>query len=129
MEDYGPQTASPLQIPRRPSNFGQMIPVQRLHHFPQPLMAIILLIPHILMILHLPLFIQRQTHKTVYRFGEMRDARGVFLFHFEDDFICGVLGGGGGGDDFGGEGAGGGHDFGYACVEGRRSVWVIWRRC
>ena len=48
----------------------------------------------------------------------MSDAGGVFLFHFEDDFVCGVFGGGGGGDDLGGEGAGGGHYFWYACGRG-----------
>ena len=74
-------------------------------------MAIILVVPHILVIFHLFVLIERQRHETIDGFGEVHDARGVFLFHFEDDFV----GVGGRGDDFGGEGAGGRHYFGDAC--------------
>jgi len=88
-----------------------MIPVQRFHHLPQPLVAVILVIPHILVVFDLALLIERQSHKTIYRLCEMHEPRCVFLFHFEDDL---VWVGGGVGDDFGGEGAGGGHYFGDA---------------
>ena len=74
-------------------------------------MAIILLVPHILVVLYLPAVVQRQRDEAVDGFGGVQHARGVFLALLVDD------GGGAVGDDFGGEGAGGGHYFGDACFK------------
>lgn len=91
-----------------------MIPIQSLHNLAQTLMTVVLLIPHVLMIFHLLLLIERQRHKTVDRFREMHESWCVFLFHLERNLRVGV------GDNLRGEGFGGCHDFWYACVHDKQ---------
>ena len=85
-----------------------MISVQRLQYLPQPLMAIVLLVPHILVILDFSVLIQRQRDEAVDGFARVQHTRGVFLLLLVDDLR------GRGFDDLGHEGFGGGHDFGDA---------------
>jgi len=64
-----------------------MITIQRLHDLAQPLVRVILLIPHILVILDLALIIQRQSNERVDRFRSTEDLWRVRLLQLEDDVI------------------------------------------
>ena len=65
-----PHTLLPLQTLLWPCNRRQLIPIQRLHQLPQPFVAIILLIPHVLVIFHLPLPVECEGDEAVDGFGE-----------------------------------------------------------
>ena len=95
------------QISRWSRNIRQLISIKRFHNLTQPLMTLILMIPLILMILHLPLLIQRQSHKAVDRLAIMHYPRRVLLSQFKGNLRWGD------GDDFGGKRFGGNHYFGY----------------
>ena len=62
-------------------HFRQMISIQRFHQLPHSFMAIILLVPHILVISHFSLLIKGECHEAVDGFGEggRRELRGVML--------------------------------------------------
>ena len=71
-------------------------------------MAVILVIPHVLVVFHLPFLIECQRHEAVDRFFEMGYPWGVLLLHFENELGTGAR------DDLGSQGFGGYHDFRYA---------------
>lgn len=75
-----------------------MIPIQSLHNLAQSSMAVVLLIPHVLMIFHLTMLIERQCDKAIDRFREMHESWCVFLLHLERNLRVGV------GDNLRGEG-------------------------
>lgn len=85
-----------------------MIPVERLQYLPQAFVAVVLLVPHVLVILDFSILIQSQDDQTVDRFAGVQDARRVFLLLLVDDL------GGRGFEDLGLEGFGRSHDFGKA---------------
>lgn len=66
-----------LVIPR------QRIPIQRLKRLSKPFMAIVLLIPHILMINDFILPIQCQTNQTIHSFAFREEFGRVFLLQLE----------------------------------------------
>lgn len=77
--------AQKSQILRRPRNLGQMIAIQILQYFPQPLVTVILLIPLILMIYDLSLLVERQGDQTVDLLTKVEEARRIFLALLVDD--------------------------------------------
>lgn len=128
---YVSSTDTPLTLPPKPSSKAlksqlsgrsrdlcQMIPVQRLHYLPQPLMAVIFVVPHILVILNSLVLVQSQAHEAIDWFGKVQQAWGVFLPQLEDEL------GGCVGDDFGRDGARGGHYFGYPWIS-LESMWLV----
>ena len=70
-------------------------------------MAVVLIVPHVLVVYNLAFPIQRQRHQTVDRLRKMCYARSVLLLHLEDELRISA------GDDLGGKGLGGSHDFRY----------------
>jgi hypothetical protein len=94
-----------------------MIPVQRLHDFPQPLMTVVLLVPHVLVIAHFARFIQRQRNQGVYFLWDGCRLRGVFLLKFEYDLVR--LGG----YNLGLDGARLGHNLWNSCLTSVMDVW------
>ena len=75
----------PLQPLGRSGDLGQMIAIQRLQQLAQALMAIILLIPHVLMIPHLALLVQRERDERVHRLRHSQHPWRVFLLLLVDD--------------------------------------------
>lgn len=73
-------------------------------------MAVVLLIPHVLVVFHLPLLIECQCDETIHRFRKVYHARCVFLLHLERKLRVSV------GDDLCGQGFRRGHDLRYACI-------------
>ena len=80
----------PSKIPWRPRNLRQLISVQRLHDLAQALMTVVLVVPHVLMVFHLPGLIQSQRHKAVDRLREMNYPWGILLLHFENELGIGA---------------------------------------
>lgn len=68
---------------RRLRDPSQLIAIQRLHHLTQAFVTVIIVVPHLLVVLHLFLVIERQTHETIYTFGEMDYPRRVLSLHLE----------------------------------------------
>lgn len=66
-----------------------MIPIHLLHPVTHPLMTIILLVPHILMILHLPplfpLRLQTQRDQRIHRLPRWQAPRRILLFLLIND--------------------------------------------
>lgn len=72
-----------LESIRWSRNLGQLIAVECLHDLPQSLMAVILMVPHILVVLHLSFIVKRQGYETVDGLREFRYFWGVLLLHLE----------------------------------------------
>jgi hypothetical protein len=87
-----------------------VIPVQRLEYLPQSFVAVILLIPHVLVILDFSVSIQCQRDEGVDLLGDGHGLWGVFLLQFENDGL------GLGFDNLGFDCLSLGHDHGYSCI-------------
>jgi len=96
-----------------------LISIQRLHDLAQPLMRVVLLIPHVLVILDLALIIEGQSNKRIDRFREAHDLWRIRLLHLKDDVIGLRL------DDFGFEGFGLCEEFGDTCKSTRVLAHVL----
>jgi hypothetical protein len=68
-----------LQTLQWSCNLRQLIPIKCLHYLPQLFMTIILLIPHIFVISHLPSFDQSQANKTIVTEGALYDSWEVVI--------------------------------------------------
>lgn len=74
-----------------PRHLGQMIAVQSLHRLSQPFMAIVLLIPHVLVIHNLPILIQREAHEAIHNLANRHQLWVIFLLELEDELPRVVL--------------------------------------
>ena len=81
---------SPSQISWWPRDLRQVIPVQGFHNLSQAFMAVILLVPHILVVFHLPFRVQSQRNEAVNRLCEIDYSGCILLLHFEYELCIGA---------------------------------------